>query len=417
MVGNRILRFTARAGTRYLFALGNHTPGELSFSLAPARELPPNDFFADAIVLSGESDSSTSHNTGATSEAGEPPAAERSLWWKWTAPRSGLVNLSATWNSSTVHFFGPGDAIPELELIPPLRESLYEVVGGTTYHLMVSNYNDHDLTVSLEMTPPGDLFEVPVAIVGFDSQRLDLRLRGATWETFEPLHNGSLPEQSIWLSWTAPFSAPVRLRAGNPGDGLRLAVYKGGAVTQLSPVARGEHELAFPAVAGRSYRIAIDTAADDSPPAEFGFQLSAEPEGYGTWRDGFFPDPGDPDGSVFADPDGDARSNLLEYAFAKNPLVNDGGAIPLSIHNHSGFVRLSIRRPAGIPGVRYSFEISATPAAGWIWTDGLDRLQWQEDHGDGTETFHVLLSDYRYADHPRLFGRLRVDLGSDPLSE
>ncbi len=62
--------------------------------LASAR--PRNDAFANAIVLSGASGSTTGSNRLATHEAGEPqpmPAANASVWWRWTAPAAGQVSL------------------------------------------------------------------------------------------------------------------------------------------------------------------------------------------------------------------------------------------------------------------------------------------------------------------------------------
>jgi hypothetical protein len=51
----------------------------------------------------------------------------------------------------------------------------------------------------------------------------------------------------------------------------------------------------------------------------------------------------------------------------------------------------------------------------WLPTAGLDRLQYIENHGDATETFHVILTGYRISEHPRLYFRLLADPGVDPL--
>jgi len=56
-----------------------------------------NDDFADAIRISGSSGLVTGSNVIATKEAGEPNHAGnlggKSVWWKWTAPSSGTVNI------------------------------------------------------------------------------------------------------------------------------------------------------------------------------------------------------------------------------------------------------------------------------------------------------------------------------------
>ncbi len=64
---------------------------------------PINDNFANSLTLFGVSDSATGTNVGATGQAGEPnhggvnfgiPAYVNSVWWNWTAPVSGQVELN-----------------------------------------------------------------------------------------------------------------------------------------------------------------------------------------------------------------------------------------------------------------------------------------------------------------------------------
>jgi hypothetical protein len=42
----------------------------------------------------------------------------------------------------------------------------------------------------------------------------------------------------------------------------------------------------------------------------------------------------------------------------------------------------------------------------------LDRLRWTEDHGDGTKTDFLLLSDFKADEEHRFFLRLRLNLES-----
>ena len=58
--------------------------------------VPPNDNFANRIVLTGATVVGESYTGGATTEAGEPPygGISKSVWWEWVAPKSGLVSLS-----------------------------------------------------------------------------------------------------------------------------------------------------------------------------------------------------------------------------------------------------------------------------------------------------------------------------------
>jgi subtilisin family serine protease len=94
----------------------------------------------------------------------------------------------------------------------------------------------------------------------------------ATREIGEPDHlpadGASLGENSVWYSWTAPFSGPVTLDTCQSNFDTALAVYTGsGAIDSLSQVASDNDscssyndagsQLSFDAVAGRNYRIAV----------------------------------------------------------------------------------------------------------------------------------------------------------------
>ncbi|MBC7779113.1 MAG: S8 family serine peptidase [Proteobacteria bacterium] len=68
-------------------------------AIAGSLQLPANDRFADALVLSGSTGQTSGSNVLATREAGEPNHAgvtgSASVWWRWTAPTTGTV----TWNT------------------------------------------------------------------------------------------------------------------------------------------------------------------------------------------------------------------------------------------------------------------------------------------------------------------------------
>ena len=92
----------------------------------------------------------------------------------------------------------------------------------------------------------------------------------ATRESGEPDHmpiNGSLGENSVWYRWTAPVSGPVTIDTCTSSFDTALAAYTGSAIGSLSQVASDDDgcnvanyrgsKLAFDAVAGRDYRIAV----------------------------------------------------------------------------------------------------------------------------------------------------------------
>jgi VCBS repeat-containing protein len=92
---------------------------------------------------------------------------------------------------------------------------------------------------------------------------------GATAELGEPSGEGTSGTiNSVWWSWTAPASTPVEVNTIGSTLDTVLAVYTGDAVDALTLVAANDDafdtqsQLLFDAVAGQTYRIAVDGFAD-----------------------------------------------------------------------------------------------------------------------------------------------------------
>lgn len=90
---------------------------------------------------------------------------------------------------------------------------------------------------------------------------------GATGQPGEPDHAGaSLPLNSIWWKWTAPATGQVVFNTRGSSFDTTLAAYTGTTVTTLTPVAANDNHgpiapqsrVSFTAVAGTTYRIAVD---------------------------------------------------------------------------------------------------------------------------------------------------------------
>lgn len=90
------LEFLAQQGQTYWFVIDGYNlqGGEVRIAVNPAA----NDLFLNAQKLSGLAGSATGNNRNATKEKGEPvvggDAGGRSVWYSWTAPIGGGVNLS-----------------------------------------------------------------------------------------------------------------------------------------------------------------------------------------------------------------------------------------------------------------------------------------------------------------------------------
>jgi hypothetical protein len=114
---------------------GSPTPTPTPSPTPPLR--PPNDDFADAIVISTTSGSLVGTNTGSTTEAGEPNV-ENTVWYSWTAPNNGEAHFRIGMDWLTIEVF-TGTAIDALTRIATSSGSpsavTWTAVEGTTYRI------------------------------------------------------------------------------------------------------------------------------------------------------------------------------------------------------------------------------------------------------------------------------------------
>jgi Ca2+-binding RTX toxin-like protein len=106
--------FRAAAGTVYQVAVDGFGGKTGRYGLA-WRQAPFNDNFAEAAELRGTSGIVTGSSQGATPEPGEPDEAQATVWYRWTAPASGLVSLdTAGSNFDTILNVYRGTSVPDL---------------------------------------------------------------------------------------------------------------------------------------------------------------------------------------------------------------------------------------------------------------------------------------------------------------
>lgn len=141
--------------------------GNLTYASSPSSALvpahvvitspPPNDNFADAIVLVGNTGTHTgTDNIDATLEAGEPalpypnPETQKTVWFKWACTQSGTFTISTVgtknvggqdWDA-VVHIYD-GNTLATLNQLAFADADIAETVNqavtaGTTYHIRLS---------------------------------------------------------------------------------------------------------------------------------------------------------------------------------------------------------------------------------------------------------------------------------------
>jgi hypothetical protein len=279
-------------------------------ALVPAAlAAPANDDFADAIALEGDSQTIESSNFGATKEAGEPnhggDPGGASVWYRWTAPRSGWVVVHAcnTTFDTTLAVYA-GDAVGSLTTVasgqrgPFCSEgpsARFDANAGATYRIVVDGASGGGEVAEgvfalrlalLNFRPDNDFFSSPNILernsVGYYHATINTTTEGASREAGEPLHAGNPGGNSVWFAWTAPSGDRTRIAVcmiefpESQPNLLRslLAVYAGNRLADLTPVASASEnahvyagnlcpsavgsEVQFDPVMGTEYRIAVD---------------------------------------------------------------------------------------------------------------------------------------------------------------
>lgn len=271
-----ILRAINASGTGYQNLLLT-VLGDSSFG-------PANDGFANRAAIAGTNVSVTGGNVNATAEVGEPNhagyAASKSVWWSWTAPVSGLATLDTIGSGfDTVLAVYSGSTVTNLTSVASDDDGggnrtsrlTFNAVAGTSYQIAVDGYAGQSGSLNLNLVangiiapPSNDSFTNALTLTGalvFTGGRNT----GASAEPGEPNHAGFTARKSVWWNWTAPASGPVVVGTGGSSFDTLLAVYTGSSVSALTLVASDDQSggnntslLAFNAVSGVTYRIAVD---------------------------------------------------------------------------------------------------------------------------------------------------------------
>lgn len=141
----------------------------------------------------------------------------------------------------------------------PTVGSTFGTMAGGNLVWVYENWIDRILS-----RPINDTFARAAVITGL-VQQLATNNTNASKESGEPNHGGVAGGASLWWRWVAPETGAVALDTRGSTIDTLLAVYTGGAVAGLTPVAsddnaggNGASALTFTAQAGVEYRIAVD---------------------------------------------------------------------------------------------------------------------------------------------------------------
>jgi hypothetical protein len=337
-------QFTATAGTTYRIAVDGKGGSSGGFQLI-LEGLVANDDFAKPQSLGGALPATAlfSSNRFATKQAGEPDHAGdpggASVWFKWTAPLSGPVSVDTCGsNIDTLLAVYTGKAVGSLTPVQsnddgsgkcaPASRLSFDAVANTVYKIAVDGKAGAQGSIQLEVDarPGNDDFGTATALPGSLGIYWPGSTRLATKQPGEPDHAGDAGGHSVWFSWTPSKSAAVEFDACTGTFDPLFAIYTGGAVGALTPVAtsdagtgeceEGGRSVAFDAVAGSTYRLAIDGAGGDSGHFELHLRPAiAHPRSLAISR------AGDGSGSVVSGPATVACDSSCSYAFEVGELV------------------------------------------------------------------------------------------------
>ncbi|MBU6399877.1 MAG: hypothetical protein KGS61_06125 [Verrucomicrobia bacterium] len=273
---NESITFHARAGVRYAIAVDGYD-GQVGAAVLNLSFIasPVNDDFANRTPLTGTNIHLTEANAAATAEPGEPvhhnPGGS-SVWWSWTAPVTGQLNVTTAGSDfDTLLGIYTGAVLTNLTTIAnddtgTANENLtIHALAGTPYAIAVDGYYGATGIVTLNLAfvpcPVNDDFTNRIALSGTSATLTGSNI-AATREPGEPDHAGKSGGKSVWWSWTPVANGPTRISTlGSTFDTL-LAVYTGPVLSNLTAVASDDSTLgdtaSFRASASVTYHIAVD---------------------------------------------------------------------------------------------------------------------------------------------------------------
>ena len=216
---------------------------------------PLNDNFANRIPLTGTNLTIQGANTAATTEAGENIGGglvflTASVWYKWTAPTSGVVYFSGiTPYPNFILGLGvyAGTALNALTQplstpdggFPVAAGDSLAVQIGSVYYLLGGGGGTGPFTLSVRMalpapTSPNDAFadRLPIALPEYHFVG---SIFGATNDPGESLP-GSNSVQTLWWSLTAPDEGILNITLAAGEFAAVLTAYEGTSLNSLVPV-------------------------------------------------------------------------------------------------------------------------------------------------------------------------------------
>ena len=157
--------FKAVGGTTYQIAVDAGQRGQITLAIRRANS-PPNDDFANRIVLTGGAAVAYGSNSDATREPDEPRIlggyGGASVWWSWTAPFDARLVVNANFTGTGLLGVYTGNALDDLSVVASQYidgRITFQAVAGTTYQIAVDTFGDDRGAIRLQVFPETPRFE------------------------------------------------------------------------------------------------------------------------------------------------------------------------------------------------------------------------------------------------------------------
>ncbi len=241
--------------TLYYYRVIAYGPDSLSVAsttrslTTPGITRPANDAFAQAVALAGPTGSVSADTRESTTETDEPAAHQASVWYRWTAPASGLWRFQTTVadDSAPLPYVYTGNTLADLDLVAAGAPGdsagsafvEFEASAGVSYRIALDATFSTPAAATLAWqslalyTPPAnDAFASASPLSGLSGSvdATNLHASAEAGETASARH-------SVWFSWQAPASGTLTLDAAGSAIPATLSVWSGSTLSGLSLLA------------------------------------------------------------------------------------------------------------------------------------------------------------------------------------
>ncbi|MEP0913303.1 DUF4347 domain-containing protein [Leptolyngbya sp. GB1-A1] len=293
------IKHQVQAGTTYYISVDGYGNDMGSLTLSYQFGVSPsNDNWSNAIALTGTSGTGTGTNFAATGETEEPwqSGETNSVWWAWTAPSDGLLELDTDGSDfNTFLSLFTGERLSDLITLKQSDDSgetvqsslQYRVQAGNTYYIAVdsSGYDDDTGNITLNYqftqlnTPPNDNWSNATTLTGPFGTVSGNNIN-ASEEIGEPWLWRNGETNSVWWAWTAPTDATLILDTNGSDFSTFLSLFTGNHLNELTVLAQDDYDggtIEYQVQAGTTYYIAVDGYGDWTGNIQLNYQLDIPP--------------------------------------------------------------------------------------------------------------------------------------------